>query len=173
MPLPLLFPAAIAFGLLHALLAERSLAQGTQTMLLAAGLFGLAILMPVEIYLLHDYNDWAYLYLLAPARVPSAVDLLLLLFAAALVPGAAWLGARWLGDDARYRVLRALLALAGVGLVIVAVGWRRLTHFGTYAQYKGSYGLKALTECSLGPSVLLVLATLAAGMMVSARVLRR
>lgn len=174
MPLPFLFPAAVVLGMCHALFAERALRHaGQERMLFAAALFGAAIVLPVEAYLLHDYADWAYLYLLEPRRIPSAIDLILLLLAAATVPAAAWLGARWLAQDTKYRVLRTVLGLGTSSLVVGLIAWRRLTHFGTHAQYTGNYGLRSLTECSLGPSLLLVVATLAAGLAVSARALRR
>lgn len=173
MPLPFLLPAAIFFGLCHAMLAEGALGRGGERRLLfAAAFFGGLILLPVEAFLLHDYPDWAYLYALRPARIPSAADLVFLIGVAALVPASAWVGARWLARDARHFVLRAALGLlvvwGGAGIVCI----RRLTHLGTYAQYKGGYGLHSLTSSSLGPSVLLALATLGAGLFVSARALR-
>ncbi len=173
MPLPFLLPAALFFGLCHALLGEGALGRGGERRLLfAAALFGALIVLPVEAFLLHDYADWAYLYALRPARIPSAADLVFLLCAAALVPGSAWVGARWLARDARHLVLRAVFALLTVSAAGGIASVRRLTHFGTYAQYKGGYGLRSLTESSLGPSLLLCLAALGAGLFVSARALR-
>lgn len=173
MPLPFLIPAALFFGLCHALLGEGALGRGGERRLLtAAALFGGLIVLPVEAFLLHDYADWAYLYMLRPAQVPSAADLVFLLCVAALVPASAALGARWLARDARHLVLRATLGLFAVSGGAGILCFRRLTHLGTYAQYKGSYGLRSLTESSLGPSLLLALATLGAGLFVSARALR-
>ena len=172
-PLPFLLPAVVFFGLCHALMAEGALGRGGERrLLIASSLFGAVIVLPVEAYLLHDYADWAYLYTLRPSRIPSAIDLLFLLAATALVPASAALGARWLARDARHLVLRLALA----SFVVSAAGgiscWRRLTHYGTYAQYKGGYGLRTLTESSLGPSLLLALAVFAAGLVVSTRALR-
>lgn len=172
-PLPFLLPAVLCFGLCHALMAEDALGRGGERRLLfSAALFGIAVVLPVEAYLLHDYADWAYLYLLRPARIPSAVDLVFLLIAAALVPAAAWAGARALVKDQRHLVLRVVLGLIALSAAGGLSCFRRLTHYGTYAQYKGSYGLRSLTDSSLGPSLLLALAALAAGLVVSARALR-
>ena len=172
-PLPFLLPAAILFGFCHALLAEGAIGRGGERRLLfSAALFGTLVVLPVEAFLLHDYPDWAYLYALRPSAIPSAVDLVVLIVAAALVPAAAWLGARWLERDARYLVLRIVLVVGGLTAAGAISCFRRLTHLGTYAQYKGGYGLRTLTESSLGPGLLLALATLAAGLLVSARALR-
>lgn len=176
-PLPILFPVAFFLGLSHALLAERAASQpgaagAGERLLWCASLFGALIVLPVHAYLLYGYHDWAYLYLLRGEHIPSALSLLLLLAAAALVPAGAWLGARWLAQDARYRVLRLSLALGVVALLTCVASWRRLTHVGTYAQYLGNFGLRSVAECALGPSVLLVMVTMVAGMIVSARLLR-
>lgn len=173
MPLPFLLPAVVFFGLCHALMAETALGRGGERRLLfAAALFGGLVVLPVEGYLLHDYADWAYLYALRPSRIPSAVDLVFLLIAAALVPASAWAGARYLARDARHLVLRAALGILVTSAIVAITCVHRLTHFGTYAQYKGGYGLRSLTDCSLGPSLILAVATLGAGLFVSARALR-
>lgn len=165
--------AAFGFGLAHALFAEGRIATLESARLrVAALLFGGVVVLPVVGYFLHFYGDWSYLYLLPWSRVPSAVDLIIACAVALLPAAGAQLGVVLLRRDRRIVVVRAVAGLALAGVLLSLIAWRRVAHLGTHAQYIGDYGLRNVAQSSLGPSILLAGLTLAAGLTVSARLLR-
>src|SRR5258705_10681645 len=91
MPLPLALPFALACGLTLAWVARAELARSevplvlARPFLVALGL-GAIVFAPVVGYFVALHGDWAYLYLVRSGRVPSAVDLLLVVVAALQVP---------------------------------------------------------------------------------------
>src|SRR3954470_14233356 len=91
MPVPFALPLGLLLGMTLAWLARAELARSEVPLLLArpfliaVGL-GALVYAPVVGYFAAWHGDWAYLYLVSSLRVPSAVDLLLVLVAAAAVP---------------------------------------------------------------------------------------
>jgi hypothetical protein len=129
--------------------------------------------LPVVGYFVAFHGDWSYLYLVAWQRIPSAVDLGLVLLAGATVVAGFWLAVapvrtRRLGPVVALVVAPATLAV--VGLLLAA---RRLAVSGTYAQFHGDFGTEPIGASVLGKGVLLMVAVLALGLAWTARALLR
>src|SRR5262245_1838420 len=88
---------------------------------LVATLFGAVVYGPVLGYFAAQHGDWAYLYLVRWSRVPSAVDLFLVVLAAAQVPLGFALGTPWAIAKRGTRVLRASAILVGIVVALAAV----------------------------------------------------
>jgi hypothetical protein len=119
--------------------------------------------LPVVGYFVAFHGDWSYLYVVPWRHVPSAIDLGLVLLAAAAVVGSFWLAAEPVRKR-RFGPVVALIvapsAIAVAGLSIVA---RRLAVSGTYAQFHGGFGTEAISASPLGKGVLLMGVVLALG----------
>jgi hypothetical protein len=119
-----------------------------------AAAFGFFVFAPIVGYFAAFHGDWSYLYLYPHSRIPSAVDLALVLLSGATVAlgtGIATPAARskklgvvaWLG---------AVPATTAVGLF--AWGARRLAVSATYAEFQGSFGTTPIGASTLGRGVL-------------------
>jgi hypothetical protein len=129
--------------------------------------------LPVVGYFVAFHGDWSYLYVVASQRIPSAIDLGLVLVAAAAVVGGFWLAVapvrtRRLGPVVALVVAPASLAVAGFLLAA-----RRLGVSGTYAQFHGEFGTEPIGASVLGKGVLLMGAMLALGLAWTVRALLR
>src|SRR5262245_56914674 len=118
MPMPMALVVAFAFGAAFALAAKAELARhdgslATSRALAIVGAFAALVFAPVVGYFAACHGDWAYLYVVAWQTVPSAVDLTLVLAAAALVLAGFAIAA----PAARARNVRALAAMIGGPLV--------------------------------------------------------
>ena len=131
------------------------------------------VFLPVVGYFVAFHGDWSYLYLVAWQRVPSAVDLGLVLIAGATVVAGFWLAVA----PVRTRRLGPVVALVvtplTVALALVPVVARRLGVSGTYAQYHGEFGTQPIGASVLGKGVLLMTAVLALGLAWTVRALLR
>ena len=112
--------------------------------------------VPVVGYFVAFHGDWSYLYVVPWQRVPSAVDLGLVLLAGASVVGGFWAAVRPArrsrsGPLVAMVVVPATLAIAGL---LAAAS--RLAVSGTYAQYRGDFGTEAIGASALGKGVLLM-----------------
>src|SRR5262245_26570628 len=91
MPLPFAVPIGLLLGMSLAWLARVELARSevplvlARPFLVAVGL-GAIVYAPVVAYFVARHGDWAYLYLVRFSRIPSAVDLALIILAAAQLP---------------------------------------------------------------------------------------
>jgi hypothetical protein len=125
--------------------------------------FALLVYAPVIGYFDAFHGDWSYAYLVAARRVPSAVDLGLVLASSAMVP----LGLAVAAPQLRRRRLGALVTLiaapGSVALAILALTARRLAVNATYAQFHGDFGGEPIAESALGRGVLVMAVLLAAG----------
>ncbi len=123
----------------------------------------LLVFLPVVIQSLAYHGDWAYLYLVPEARVPSAVDLALVL----LSLGSVAAGFAWAAPHARSGRLERAAKVAIVPvvllLVLALVFGRRLSTLATYAQYHGDFGRVAVGKSALGRSILIGWLALATG----------
>ena len=109
---------------------------------------------PLVAYFVAFHGDWAYLYLVDWRRVPSAIDLALVLFAATCVP----LGTIVALPAARARRLGTLVRIgAGPAVVVcglLAWGARRLVVSATYTQFHGDFGTESIASSALGRGIL-------------------
>ncbi len=129
--------------------------------------------LPVVAYFLAFHGDWSYLYLVSWQRVPSAVDLGLVLFASSTVVGGFWLAVQ----PVRTRRLGPVAALVVAPLAFAVVGTllslRRLAVSGTYAQFVGDFGTEPIGAGVLGKGVLLMTLVLALAVAWTVRALLR
>jgi hypothetical protein len=117
-----------------------------------AGLFWL----PLVGYFVAFHGDWSYLYAVPWRRVPSAVDLGLVLVSGGTVVGGFWLGVRPVRTRRMGPVVAMVVvpgALAMGGIVLAA---HRLAVSGTYAQFHGDFGTEPIGASTLGKGVLLM-----------------
>jgi hypothetical protein len=177
MPLPFAIPIGLLIGMSLAWLARVELARSevplvlARPFLVAVGL-GAIVYAPVVAYFVARHGDWAYLYLVPYARIPSAVDLALVLLASAQVPlgfAVAAPSAIAKRGPALLKIGAAMGALLLVASVIVA---RRLSVGASFAQYHAGFGIVPLGKTPLGRGVLLSWVALLAGYGWSLHVLR-
>lgn len=177
MPLPFALPLGLLVGVTLSWLARAELARSEVPLLLARPFvvavgFGALVFGPVVGYFAARHGDWAYLYLIRWSRVPSAVDLTVVVLAAAQVPLGFALAAPW---SIAKRGSRVLWVSAGLGVALLAasvVAARRLSVSATYAQFHGGFGGAPLGRSALGRAVLSSWIALAAAYAWAARALR-
>jgi hypothetical protein len=136
-----------------------------------ASAFALAVYAPMVGYFVAFHADWSYLYLYPRAVIPSAVDLALVLFAAAQVP----LGVMVSAPAAHQRRLGAIVWFVSVPSVLAAAlfAWsaRRLAVSASYAQFHGGFGTVSISASALGRGVLFMAGVCALGVVWSLWVL--
>lgn len=177
-PLLLALPVAWLIGLSLAWSARAELARSEVPLVLArpflvAAAFGAIVLGPVVGYFVALHGDWAYLYVVSWSRIPSAVDLLLVVLAAAQVPLAFAASAPWAAAKRGALVVRVSAAVVVLLVVLAVVLFRRLAASATYAQFHGGFGTAAIGKSSLGRGVLSSWTALLAGWGWAVHVLRR
>jgi hypothetical protein len=120
--------------------------------------------LPVVAYFVAFHGDWSYLYVIAWRRVPSAIDLGLVLLAAGAVVGGFWLAA----EPVRKGRFGPVVAMIVGPVVLVAAGLtvaaHRLAVSGTYAQFHGDFGTTSISSSPLGKGVLLMGVVVALGL---------
>jgi hypothetical protein len=168
MPLPLAVPIGLFLGMTLAWLARAELARSEVPLVLArpflvAAALGAIVYAPVVAYFVVMHGDWAYLYLVRWHRVPSAVDLALVVVAAAQIPLGFAASARWAIARRGPALLKVGVACGALLLVACAIAARRLSVSASYAQYHGGFGIVPLGRTPLGRGVLLSWVALLAG----------
>jgi hypothetical protein len=154
LPLPTLLLLAVASGIAAALAAKAELRVSPRPAVLtrsfaAYAFFVAFVLVPVSVYFYAFHGDWFLLYLVDVRRVPSALALLGFIVEASVGVAGFALGATLVRAQ-RDGVAKAFLGAAVVGALAVVVGAReRLAVVGTYAQYRGDFGLTSYTSGAL------------------------
>jgi len=177
MPLPLAIPLGLILGMTLAWVARTELARSevslllTRPFLVALGL-GALVFGPVTGYFAARHGDWTYLYLVPSTRVPSAVDLLLVMVAALQVPLGLALATRWAIAKRGTRLLQVNAAVAAVLVIACAVFARRLSVSASFAQYHGGFGGVPIGRSPLGRGILLSWIAVAVAYAWSAHALR-
>lgn len=138
--------------------------MGTRGFLIVA-IVAFVLLAPAVFYFLAFYPDWAWAYLLPGSRVPSAVDLIAAVVAAALAPVAFLWTAAALRRHAVRELVRGASALVVLLAIVTALLGPRMTVAGTYTAYREGYDLLPAAGTSLGVSILWVDACLIAGLL--------
>lgn len=175
MPAPLAPLIGFALGVAFAWWAREELAKstagwgiGTRSLVVVA-LFATLVFAPVGAYFLAFEADWSYAYFIDTRRIPSALQLALVLVDAASVP----VGFVVAAQLARSKKLVPLLMLAGAPLVFtlscLAATAGRLGIQATYAQYHGDFGTRPVSGSSLGYALLWMDTLLALGVAWTAR----
>ena len=166
MPIPLAIPVGLVLGMALAWTARAELGRSEVPLLLvrpflvALGL-GILVFGPVIAYFAAWHGDWAYLYLAPRARIPSAVDFVLVLFSALSVPAGFAIAARWAVARRGSRIFQVTAALLAVVVIAAAASGRRLTVSASYAQYHQGFGNLPLGKSPLGRGILLSWSALA------------
>jgi hypothetical protein len=135
--------------------------------------FALLVWLPVVGYFVAFHGDWAYLYAVPSQRVPSAIDMALVLLAAGAVVGGFCLAAPTVRKR-RFGPVIALLVVPGaVSVAALIVAARRLAVSGTFAQFHGDFGTEPIAASTLGRGVLFMGVVLALGIAWTVRALLR
>jgi hypothetical protein len=178
MPAPIGPLFGFVFGVAFAWAAGSALARSRPTRPLGRAvalvlLFALAVFAPACAYFVAFEEDWAWLYLLDARRLPSAIDLALVLADVAAVLGGFFATL----SIARQRRLLPLLATGAVpaAIAVATILWAlpRLSTVATWAQFHGDFGTRAVAGSSLGWALLWMNGLVLAGAAWTARELRR
>lgn len=148
MPLPTLVFITLGVGVASAVLGGHELRISPRHALLtscfkAYALFVALVVVPVSVYFYVFHGDWFLLYALDVRGIPSAIALLVFVAQAALGAFGFLLGA------ALARAQRAGIGYTVVGVCVLAAAAvlplfrARLSVVGTFAQYRGDFGLHA------------------------------
>ncbi len=129
--------------------------------------------LPVVGYFVAFHGDWSYLYVVPWRRVPSAIDLGLVLLAGAAVVATYWLSVEPVRKRHLGPVVAAVVAPTAVAVAGLTFAARRLAVSGTYAQFHGGFGTQPIGESPLGKGVLLMGVVLALGVAWTVRWLNR
>lgn len=169
MPLPFAVPFGLLLGLVLAWASRGELARSEVALVLgrpflAASGFALLVFAPVIGYFAALHGDWAYLYLIRWSRVPSALDLALVLLAAVQVPVGFAVAARWAIGRQGTMLLKFGAVVAFLLVVLAGVCARRLSVSATFTQYHGGFGGVPIGQSPLGRGLLLSWTALAVGL---------
>ena len=146
MPLPTFAFLAVSVGIASALVGGSELRLSPRHALLtgafkAYALFLGLVLLPASTYFYTFHGDWFLLYVVDVRRIPSALALIAFTLEAALGAGAFLLGAS-LARSQRTSLGYALVgAFAAAAAAVLVLFQERLLVVGTYAQYRGDFGL--------------------------------
>lgn len=168
MPLPSLLAFAFASGLAAAIAARVELRVSPRPPLLtrsfaAWALYAFLVLVPVSVYFYVFHGDWFLLYTFDVRRIPSAVAMLGFLLEAGL--GAAG----FLFGASLVRSQREVMAGGILGLsVLVALAppvlaQDRLSLVGSFAQYRGGFGLESYGQGALFAGTVVMCSLMLAG----------
>lgn len=147
MPLPTIVFLLFGIGIAAALAAGSDLRLSPRPALLtrsfaAYAIFVVLVVIPISVYFYVFYGDWFLLYLVDVSKVPSALALLGFIAEAALGALGFLTGAS-LSRSQRVATGAVLALLCGVPAAAVALlAPQRLGVVGSYAQFRGGFGLE-------------------------------
>src|SRR5260221_6086343 len=179
MPAPLAPFIGFALGVAFAWWSREELARsqsvggiGSRSLVIVT-LFATAVFAPIGAYFLAFEADWSYAYFIDTRRIPSALQLALVLVDAASVP----IGFVVAASYARGRKLVPLFTLgttpAIVALACMALAAGRLGIQASYAQFHGDFGTRPVAGISSGYALLWMAAGLITGVVWTTRHLQR
>ena len=159
MPAPLapllgfILGAAFAWSGREELARSQAAFIGSRSLIIVM-LFATLVFAPVAAYFLAFEADWSYAYFIDTRRIPSALQLALVLLDTASVP----VGFAIAASRARTRRLGPVLTLAVPPLVLalgaVLATAPRLGIQASYAQFHGDFGTRPVAGSSLGYALL-------------------
>jgi hypothetical protein len=167
MPLPFAPLVGLALGAAFAWVAAQELSR-TEGPVVASRSFAIVVAfaglvwVPVLGYFVAFHGDWSYLYLVPWRRVPSAIDLGLVLVAALAVVAGFALSVEPIRKRRFPRVVGIIVAPATIVVAGLILSARRLAVSGTYAQFHGDFGTQPIGSSPLGKGVLFMATVLAA-----------
>ena len=179
MPAPLAPFIGFALGVAFAWWAREELARsqsvagiGSRSLVIVT-LFATVVFAPIGAYFLAFEADWSYAYFIDTRRIPSALQLALVLVDAASVP----IGFVVAASYARARKLMPVLTLgtspAIFVLACIALTAGRLGIQASYAQFHGDFGTRPIAGSSLGYALLWMDALLIMGVVWTTRQVHR
>ncbi len=159
MPIPFAPFVGFALGVVMSWVAREAFARDEGPLIISRPVaivtaFAALVYAPIAGYFVTFHGDWAYLYVWPWSRIPSAVDLALVLLSGASIPAGTMASAH----AARAKKLGAMVWFGGPPTVLVAglFAWsaRRLAVSATYAQFRGDFGTEPIASSALGRGVL-------------------
>jgi hypothetical protein len=162
-------PIAICFtytaGIVAALCSRAELRGSPRPSLTTSGFraflaYTLLLLIPSTVYFYAFHGDWFLLYLLDSTTIPSAIALLLFVLQAIVGSIGFATGAHLVRMQREHLGLALAILTLGLGAGIVALLRERYVTVGSFAQFHGTFGLKAWMVTPLLPATVLF-ATLA------------
>jgi hypothetical protein len=167
MPLPFAPLIGLALGAVFAWVAAQELSR-TEGPIIASrsfaivAAFALLVWVPVLGYFVAFHGDWSYLYLVSWRRVPSAIDLGLVLAAALAVVAGFAVSVEPIRKRRFAPVVGVIVAPGTLVIAGLTLAARRLAVSGTYAQFHGDFGTEPIGSSPLGKGVLFMGAVLVA-----------
>jgi hypothetical protein len=177
-PIPFAPLFGLALGAVLAWLAGPELARSdgpvvaSRPFAVVAAFAGL-VWLPAVGYFVAFHGDWSYLYVVAWQRVPSALDLGLVLLAGAAVIGGFWLAVRPVKKGRSGPVIAMVVAPGALAVAGLTLAAGRLAVSGTYAQFHGEFGTEPIGASTLGKGVVLMGVVLALAVTWTVRALLR
>jgi hypothetical protein len=179
MPAPLAPLIGFALGVAFAWWARDELARSQSVAglgsrsLIVVTLFASIVFAPIGAYFLAFEADWSYAYFIDTRRIPSALQLALVLVDAASVPVGFVVAASY----ARARKLVPVLTLGAAPAILVlaciALAAGRFGIQASYAQFHGDFGTRPIAGSSLGYALLWMDALLVLGVVWTTRQVQR
>lgn len=169
MPQPTLLLLALGTGVSAAIAARRELRVSPRHALLSRGflaymVFVVLVLVPISAYFYIFHGDWSLLYWFDVRRIPSAIALIGFVIEAG-VGGAGYLLGAALVRSQRDTIGGAVVGgavLAATAVVVIARD--RLSVVGSYAQFRGGFGLEPYSGGAVFRGTLLMSALLVVGL---------
>ena len=176
MPLPLAALVALSLGALfaHVARAELSLDEpilSSRPLAIVATFAGL-VWLPAVAYFAAFHGDWAYMYFVAWRRVPSAIDLAVVLACTALVPAGFAIAAPFARSKRREIVMAMIATPAAIAAILAVVLQHRVGTSATFAQFKHGVGTEPVARAALGRAMLVAIAVTTGAALWATRLLR-
>jgi hypothetical protein len=176
-PLPFGPLFGIALGALFAWVARAELGREERPLVTTPAFstvcaFATMVYTPIHGYFVALHGDWAWLYLAPSTRVPSAVELALVLLAGASIPASFAATAPLAIARHATRLVTVASIPLGVMLVLAFAFARRLALSGSYAQVHGGFGTEPIGSSALGRGVAIAGIAIAVGVAWALRRLR-
>jgi hypothetical protein len=129
--------------------------------------------LPAIGYFVAFHGDWSYLYVVSWQRVPSAVDLGLVLLAGTAVLGGFWLAVPSVRKRRSGPIVAMVVAPCTLAVVGLTLASHRLAVSGTFAQFHGDFGTEPTGASALGKGIVLMGCALGLGVAWTVRSLLR
>ena len=142
MPIDLLFNGCLGFA--FALCARDRVKADGQFAAPAfplVAIFIAVVLTPIALYLYLAHPAWSWMYLVDPADVPGLAIVPLLVLHGGFVVGGWYLAGRLIRTGREKQARYGLLGAGVVVVLVTAIGWGRIGHYGSYRDFHGGRAL--------------------------------